>query len=830
MIARLGEVGRRLWYLLNRSRFERELRAEMAAHREMKGDAGPRFGNELRLREEAADEWGWTWLEHVKQDVRFGARLLRRSPAFGLTAVAVLALGIGVNLAAFEVFEAVALAWLPVRSPQTLVNLSSRTTQGHRTSFSYPEYEFYRSRTSSLANSFALVYGSVDLNGVPGTDAEFVNSAYFTDLGARPVAGRFFDPGDEQPGASPVVLLGESTWRSRFGADRAMIGRTIHVNGHAFDVVGIVPSTFTAFDGAAALWMPVTQHEAAFSGSTLLGDWSEKGAVRFYGRLRDGVSISAAQSELAGLAAALHRQRPADTPAGEWIDVRGAGKYLALEEANAAVVGLVAALVMLVLVTACMNLGVLVLARTLGRDREFALRLSVGASRGRLLRQLMTEQMMLGCLGAATGCIVAAVATRAFAAATRLPPGIAPHLTWRSIAVAVTLAFLSALVFGLTPALQAVRPPVSKRLRLRSVLVGAQVAAAGVLLIVSGLLVRGVTNVVRVPLGFEYEHTLVADPDLSAHGMKAGAASAFWRRVDARLRQVPGVVDAAVTTLAPFGNHVSMNREGTLFYGVSPSYFSTLRIPLLRGRLFRDGETGVAIVSAPLARRQWPDGDAIGQKYYDAIVIGVVGSARTLRLGQGAAGEVYRPIEPSDPIGLPMAVMIVRTSGPPQDIAATVAAIVRAQGSGLAPSVRPLADALEDKLQEPRQVALIASSLGMTALLLAVTGLGGLIAYTVSQRTREIGVRVALGARPEHVVSAILRQFSTPILCGALAGSILAAGAGTILSKELFGVSQFDPLAHGGALLLFAVAAALGALPSVRRALRVDPVTTLRAE
>jgi predicted permease len=826
----LRELGRRLYYLLNRARLERELREEMQAHRAMKGGSGPRFGNELRLREEAADQWGWTWLERLQQDVRFGARLLHRSPAFTLTAVAVLALGIGVNLAAFEVFDAVALSWLPVRAPESLVNLSSRTPQGHSTSFSYPEYQYYRSRASSLSGTFALVYGSVDLNGVPATNAEFVNAAYLTDLATRPVAGRLFDPGDERPGATPVLLLDEGIWRTRFGADASIVGRTVKLNGHPFEVAGVVTSSFTAFHGRVAVWIPVTQHPAAFTGSTLLDDWSSKGSVRFYGRLRPGVSIGAAQSELASLAAALHRERPADTPEGEWIELRAAGKYLPLGEANPVVLALVAALVMLVLVTACMNLGVLVLARTLGRDREFAVRLSVGASRGRLLRQLMTEHSMLGLFGAATGCAVAAAATRAFALATGLPDGIAPHLTWRSTAVAAALAIVSALVFGLTPALQAVRPPVSRRLRLRSVLLTVQVTAAGVLLIVSGLLVRGVTTVVRVPLGFDYQHTLLADPDLSAHGMKPDVASAYWRRVDTRVRHVPGVVDAAVTSLPPFGNRIAINRERTVFYSVTPSYFSTLRIPIVRGRIFGDEEKGVVVISQSLARRRWPSGDAVGQKYYDALVIGVVGGARTVRIGEAASGECYRALDSADPLGPPMAAMVVRTSGPPQNAAATVAAIERGEAAALTPTVRPLAEVLEEKLDEPRQVALIASSLGMTALLLAVTGLGGLIAYTVSQRTREIGVRVALGARPAHVVAAIARQFRTPILCGALGGSVLAAGAGTILSSELFGVSQFDPLAHGGALLLFAVVAACAAAPSLRRALRVDPAITLRAE
>jgi predicted permease len=828
MIARLTEFGRRLWYFVNRARFERELREEMAAHRAMKGEAGPRFGNDLRLREEAADEWGWTWLERLQQDVRFGARLLRRSPAFTFTAVVVLALGIGSNLAAFQIFDAVALSWLPVRSPETLVNLSSRTTRGHSTSFSYPEYAFYSSRASSLASTFALVYGSVELNGVADTAAEFVNAGYCTDLGAQPLAGRLFDPDDERPGAALVALLDERLWRSRLGADITIVGRTVQVNGHPFVVAGIVPSRFTGLQqGRAGVWIPVTQHAAAFTGSTLLEDWVSKGSVRFYGRLRDGMPIAAARSELAGLAAALHHERPADTPEGEWIDVRPAGKYLSLEHVNWTALMLAGALVMLVLVTACMNLGVLVLARTLGRDREFAVRLSVGASRPRLVRQLMTEHLMLGVLGAAVGCAMAAAATRAFVVWTDLPAGLTPHLTVRSSAIAVVLAVASALIFGFTPALQATRPSASRRLRLRGVLVAVQVAGAGVLLIVSGLLVRAVTRVTHVPLGFDYEHTLVADPDLPAHGFTVPAATAYWRRVDEQVRRIPGVTDTGLTTLPPFGNRLTLDGEGTVYYGVTPSYFTTLNIPIVRGRVFRDGETGVAVVSESLARRHWPGADPLGQTFHNTTVIGVAGSARTVRIGEPAASEYYAALDPRD---IPQAFLVVRTAGRPHDVAATIASIARAQGAGLAPSIRALADAFDDKLDAPRQVALVASALGVTAMLLAVTGLGGLMAYTVSQRTREIGVRLALGARPAHVAGAIARQFRTPLLCGAAAGSLLAAGVGTVLSSELFGISQFDPLAHGGALALFALVAALSALPSVRRALRVDPVTTLRAE
>lgn len=828
MIARLAELGRRCWYFLNRSRFERELQDEMDAHRAMKGDAGPRFGNALRLREEASDEWGWGWLERLQQDVRFGARLLRRSPAFGVTAIAVLAIGIGINLAVFQVFDAVAWSYLPVRSPETLVSVSERNPRGANTSFSYPEYAFYRSRTTQLSAVFAQLYGSIDLNEIPAVTAEFISANYMSDLGATPIAGRLFGPADERAGADPVVILDEVFWRAKFGGDPSVVGRAVHVNGHAFTVAGIVSSSFTAYQhDSTAVWVPIVHHAAAFRGSTLLDDWSSKGAVRVYARLRDGVSMPAAQAELAGLAAALHRERPGDTPVGEWLELHPAGTYMPPDDANRAAVGLVGALVLLVLVTACMNLGGLVLARTLGRDREFALRLSVGASRGRILRQLLTEHLLLGLLGAAAGSAVAAIVTRALAAVTAMPPGLRPPWSWRASLAAVVLAMLASLAFGLTPALQAIRPAATRRFRLRSVLVASQVAGAAVLLIVSGLFVRGITRIVRIPLGFDYSQTLQADPDLATHGMTPAAADAYWRRVEARVRELPGVLDAALTTLPPFGNRVAINGERAVLYGVTPSYFATLGIPLTRGRLFGDGEKGVTLVSESLARRRWPDADPIGQRYQDATVIGVTGDARTVRVGEFAASECYLAIALAD---MPQAVMVVRTAGRPRDTALTVTSIIKAEGAGLTPFVSALGDALEDRLDGPRRIALIASTLGLTAMLLAAIGLGGLIAYTVSQRTREIGVRVALGARPAHVAAAIARQFRTPLLCGAAAGSLLAAGVGTVLSSELFGISQFDPLAHGGAMLLFAVVAALGALPALRRALRVDPITTLRHE
>lgn len=826
----MGELWRRIWYFLNRSRFERELRDEMAAHRAMMPASGSRFGNELRLREESSDVWGWAWFDRLRQDVRFAVRLLVRAPLFTLTAVAVLSLGVGINLAAFQVFDAVALSWLPVPSPDQLVKVEHRSPGSHTTSFSYPAFAFYRDKASAFSSAFALAYGSVTIGDdeTHHVRGEFVSANYFIDLGARPLAGRLLADADERPDAAPVVVLAERVWRARFGGDPALVGNTLRVNGHPFTVAGIVPATFVGIrDDSTAVWLPAMQHRVAFEGSDKLNDWSDGGAVRFYARLKNGLSIEAAEAALAPLPAALRAVQPASVAEGEWLDLMPAGRYMPLEASNVAGLALVGALITLVLVTACMNLGLLVLSRALGRDREFSIRLSVGATRGRLVRQLLTEHLVLGLVGAAAGCVVAAWATRLFAVATEMPAGIAPHFNGRSVIAAAALAVITSLLFGFTPALQTARPSASRHLRLRSVLIGAQVAAASVLLIVSGLLVRGVTRAVNVPLGFDYRQTVSVDPDLFAHGVKAGEAQAFWSVMDERARQLPGVANAAVVTLPPFGNRVTINRDNTVIYRVTPSYFDTLRIPLRRGRIFSADERRVRLVSESLARRKWPGQDPLGQAYGDAIVVGIVGDARTVRIGDGSATEAYEPIEPAD---LPMSVMVVRATGAPSAVAGQLMDLARSLNTALSPSTQLLAEALDSRVNDTRQIALVAAVLGLCALALAVVGLAGMVAFSVSQRLREIGVRVALGARPSHVLRAIGRQFAWPVAGGAIAGSALAALVGTVLSRELYGVGQLDPIAHGGALLLFAVVAGFAAVPSVRRALRVDPAQTLRHE
>lgn len=822
----MGELWRRLWFLLNRRRFERELQDEMDAHRAMKGGGEAPFGNTLRLRDEAVDAWGWRPLERLAQDLRFGVRLLWRAPAFTLTAILVLSLGVGVNLAAFQIFERLALAPRPVPEPETLVHLYRRSPQSTSTSFAYPAFDFYRRHAGRLASPMARIHANVSIgdgDARRGT-ASFVSGNYFPEMGGVPLAGRLLDPADDAPGAPPAAVVSEEFWRSALGADAEAIQRPLLVNGRAVTIVGIVPRTFVGLDERSpALWIPVAQHAAVYPGSTLLQDWS--GApVSFYARVPAGIPVAAVEADLRLAVDALRRERPDHVWDDEWLEVRDAGRLVSLEEAAPAF-ALIGALVGLVLVAACMNLGLLVLARTIARGREFAVRLSVGATRGRLVRQLLTEHLLLGALGAAAGGLVAMPIASAVFRVAGESPAVVPVFTSRTVLVAALLALLSSVTFGFAPLWQTFKPDSPRRLRLRSVMLAAQVAAAMALLGVSGLLVRGVTRTTDVPLGFDHTHTLAVDPDLMSHAMPPDAAASYVQRIETRVAQHPAVRAVGVTSLPPLGNRSHTNGERTVIYEVTPGYFDALQIVVRRGRLFAAGERGVAVVSEGLARRRWPGQNPLGQQWDGATIVGVVADAPTVRLSESGTTEAYRPMTPRD---MPMAVLVVRTAGDPRAVLPGVRALVEAEDPRVRPQVIALGDALADKLAAPRQAARLVSFLGVCALLLAATGLAGMVAFTVSERLREIGVRLALGARPAHVVGAIVRQFRAPLLWGAAAGSLLAAAAGMVLASELYGISSLDPAAHLGAFTLFAAVTALATFPSLRRATRVDPIQILR--
>ena len=825
-----GELWRRVEYFLHRSRMERELDEEMATHRAMKAAGEPRFGNTRRLREEAHDAWGWGWWDQLVQDVTFGSRLLRKSPAFTLTAIAILAIGVGLNVGAFQILNSVALAPLPVRDPDSLVRFNRRAPRSSSTSFAYPAVGFYARNNTVLAASMGLVRTLVALesDSSRAVPMQFVTANYLAELGAVPALGRLLDGArDDAPDAEPVVVLSSSLWQGRFGSDPNIAGRTIRINGQPFTVAGVMPASFVGLTGRSAQgWIPIAKHPYAFPGSDLLTSYTDN-PVTFFARMKPGLSLRAIEDGMRPAAAALRQQRPDAAWDNEWLAPVPAGRFATMDADGIAIA---AAFTLLVLIAACANLGTLVLARGFSREREIAVRLSVGASRLRLVRQLLTESAMLSALGTAAAIGVSIVAVRLTLIGAQAPSFMQPTLDVRVALFAFAMAALASVLFGLAPALQAVKPR-NTRTRARSFLVAAQVAAGCTLLVVSSLLIRALDRVTHAPLGFDYENHVTLDPDLNASGFKGAAARAYWDGLRERLAGVPGVAGLSLETLPPLGTRATRSKidnGGTAFvHHVDPAYFGVMGIPIRRGRLFQAGEQGTAVASESFARAMWPAEDPLGKAWNNATIVGIAGNAATVSLADPDASEFYFPIDDDH---MQRAVMIVRVEGDPSSMTDVLAGAARTIDSRVSVSVGVLRDAFDVKLRTPHRMTVIVSALGGLTLTLAAVGLAGVVLVTVSQRAREIGIRMALGARPRDVIHAVVRQFRSPIIWGLACGFLSAAALSKVLEGQLFGLSPLDPVSYVAAAILFIMVAALATAGPLRRALKVDPLAAIKCD
>jgi predicted permease len=504
---------------------------------------------------------------------------------------------------------------------------------------------------------------------------------------------------------------------------------------------------------------------------------------------------------------------------------------------------LVAALCLLILVVACGNLGSLLLARGVAREQEMSIRAAIGAGRGRLVRQLFTESLLLALLGSAVGVAAGYVALRSLMVWTAVPEWLDPTPDGRVITFAVGVALASAVLFGLTPALHVSRQR-HRGTFARRVLIGGQIAASCVLLIVAGLLVRALSRATSVAPGFDYRQVVALDPGLWSHGYTPERARAYLARLRDLLHELPGVEAVSIATNPPLGNRWSVRKAvvgsrtvGIHVNGVDPAFFRVMGIPLLRGRTLERGETAAIVVSESLARLEWPAEDALGKSFrmgtsptgadVSATVVGVVGSARLVSPEDSDAVEVYGLAEPSI---FPAVVVLVRTRADAHGMLRSVAQVAKSIDPELFPEVQALEDSYRQKVQTSKYAAVAASLLGLVALVIACVGIVGLVAFSVSQRTREIGIRMALGAPPAHVVSVALRQLARPVAVGSLVGVGGAAALSQVLRGVLYGVSHLDPVAYVTAVVVFLVAVAVAALWPARRALRVDPCSALRYE
>jgi predicted permease len=848
----MNEWVRRLRYLLHRRRFDQELANEMEFHREMAvHHGGTPFGNTFRLREEARDAWGWTWIERLSQDLRYAARQLRRSPGFTLGAVLMLAIGIGVNVAAFGFFNLMILRPLPIKSPNTLLRFKRRAPNSYAYQMPYPEMAFFRKYSKTLSAVIAVSDGKLAIEGEdkPLT-VSFATANLFSELGAQPALGRMLDPAEDGASdAEPVVVLSQGFWRRHFGASPLIVGKTIRLNDKPATVIGIASSNFSGLSmDNPELWLPITQQPYFVTGSHLLTEFSvDAHGVTMFGRLQPGLTAVAAENELRSLAAVLRQQHPADIwekeslPSfrGGYAENVGGGRHgTGTEQSSEAypLIALAGSLALLILAVACGNLGSLLLARGVAREREIAIRKTLGAGTGRLIRQLFTESLLLALHGSLAGLALGYLVLRGLMVIAKTPAWFNAAPDWRVVLFAIGIGFAAAILFGLTPALQVARQR-HRVTRMRHMLIGAQIAASSILVIVSALLVRALDHAVSAHPGFEYQQVVSIDPGLAAHGYSASSARTYLISLQSHLRNLPGVESVSMTSAPPLGNKkvvtgadIAGRSIDVHMYGIDPQFLGTMKIPLLRGRNLTRSDTRAIVISRSFAL-QWPERDALGRPFQigdeSYTVVGIAGSARLVALQDPDAVEAYYLAGNAD---LPSMVVLLRSSGPPEGLVPFVASLAKSIDPKVLPDVQLVKSSFRRKMEGAGYAAMSVSVLGFIALLLACLGIVGLVSYSVSQRTKEIGIRMALGANPAHVLAVVVRQLAQPILAGSLVGVTGAATLSQLLRRQLYGISSLDPIAYVGAIGVFVAMVAVAALLPARRALRVDPSRSLRYE
>jgi macrolide transport system ATP-binding/permease protein len=810
------------------------------------------------------------------QDIRYGLRMLGRSPGFTAVAVIAIALGIGVNAGIFSVLNGAALRMLPVPSAGQIVSVDqvfhgsvNRNVHGEPTLFSYSEYQDYRANNHVFSGLLAYEpFLSATLAGGRARQlyGQLTSCNYFDVLSVHPAEGRGFVETDcAVAGEGAVVVLSDELWQSAFGADASLVGKRVVLNRTAFTVIGIAPPGFGGTEPIpSAFWVPITMQASMEPDRDFLGD-ANVSWLSLLGRVRPGISMSQVRADLGIVASRIDQQHPGRQTS---LAIRTA-TFLGRPEEHSVVLGAAAVILMgfgLVLLIACANVANLMLARATARQREIAVRLSVGASRWRLIRQLLTESLILALMGGALGSILAFWSFEAIShfVISHLPHGYPPlalNLTpdARVLGYALLLTILTGVAFGLAPALQASRADLTTALKnieggiggraggglLRHSLVAAQVAVCMILLIAAGLLLRGLYFAQTVDPGFAMKGIAVVSLDLRTQGYKEKPAAEFEQRLKEKVAALPGVdgvVEAAQTPLSDDHNFTNFSIPGKPDEydlendAISQGYFSMLGIPIVRGRDFTEEEVragpNVAIVTEATARKLWPGEDPIGKilregKNTDLQIVGIARDAQVSHLGEKAKLYVYLPAGPKEQSELHL---IIHGGGG----LAAVALGVRQAASEIDPDVLVDVTRLEDNLEvwrtPARIVAALAGSLGALGLLLASVGVYGVVSYAVSRRTREIGIRMTLGADGRDVMGMILRHSMRPVLIGGAIGIVGCAGVSWVLSGMMFGISVHDPVAFAFVPVFLLGIALLASYVPARRATKVNPVVALRYE
>jgi putative ABC transport system permease protein len=818
------------------------------------------------------------FLEDLRHDVRYTRRMLRSNPGFAAIAVLILAVGIGATTAIFSVVNATLLRPLPFREPDRLMSVFLRMPVQYGSGeidmvWSYPKYQAFLAAQRTFGDVAIHVADAFTVGGEDGAERELgesVSARYFSILGIRPERGRFFLDSEDRPtGGDRSIVIGDGYWRERYGGAETALGSTIELNGRRYTIIGIAPPGFAGMSGNARLWPLFT---AVRGLSTLQAANTHQFEV--VARLTPGTTPAAGKADMVNVGRVVNATYP-DGGGSVW---RAAGytlQELRVDPMVGRSVVVLAVAVSMLLLIACVNVANLLLARAAARRRELAVRLAIGAGRGRLVRQLLTESAILSAAGAVAGLVLAALAVRALSAMAPLAAanlstvrgtltaislgGIA--LDGRAAGVAVLLAVFTVIVAGLIPALAAARLPVAdamrqgavatpafsglRRLTIRGLLVMAEIALAVVLLVTSGLMVRTLGHLFDAQVGYRPDGVLTARIGLAPSRASSQPIGPLWDEVTQRVASLPGVTSVAVGSCAPVGDHC----EGTdvrvaghseqahvSFHVVSPGYFATLGIPIVRGRavspLDRSEAPPVMVINATAARTIWGTDDPLTTPVpRDDRTIDVVGVAGDVR---------YEDIEaePKPAIFLPVAQMnrsramlFVRTAGDPASLANAVRNAVRAVDRNHTVSdVQTLRHRMFEATARDRFATQVLSAFAATALLLAAIGIYGVLSLAVAQRRRELGIRMALGAERGGVLAMILGQAMSIAAAGGLIGALGALLAGRALGSMLYGVTAADPVTYVACALVLAAAVFAAAIVPAARAMHVHPMVALRSD
>ncbi|MFL6207319.1 MAG: ABC transporter permease [Pyrinomonadaceae bacterium] len=816
-------------------------------------------------------------METLRHDLRFAVRMLWQGRGFTLVAIIALALGIGANSAIFSVVNAVVLRPLPFKDSERLVVLWGNVHQEglDELELSAPEFTDFRARATAFEHVAAYNAQGFNLTGAGEPERVLgasVSASLFPLLGVTPALGRALSEEEDKPGRDQVVVISHALWQRRFSADPGVVGRAVTLDGRSMTVVGVMPASFHFPDNDADIWTP-----NAFDADLLSENNRGSHFLNVIARIRPGVSYAQAQAEVASLASAIGAEHMGNYPRGFGAKLRPLH-----EEVTGAVrtpLFIIFGAVGLVLLIACANVANLLLARAAARGREMAVRAALGASRWRIIRQLLTESVLLAFAGGTVGLLLALWGVDLLVA---LAPVGTPRveeigLDLRVVGFTCAVAFVTGVLFGLAPALQASKTDLNtalkeggrassdgpRRQRLRGLLVAAEFALALMLLVSAGLLVKSYARIQAVSPGFDPEHILTMRlvlPDTKYKDL--GAQRTFYDSLFARLRALPGVEAVGGNNLLPFaggGGSRSMLIEGQpvppgaphpeeQLRFVTPGYFAALHIPLLRGRDFSAEDTDtappVAVVSRAMAARYWPGAEAVGKRIaYSGIgqggtpkwieIVGVVGDIKHRSLAEAERPMIY--VSAYQPLfagfTMPPLYVAVRT----QDDAAALAAVVRREVARLDPeqplaSLKTMRERLAESVAQRRFQMTLLGLFAVLALALATVGIYGVMAYSVVQRTHEIGVRIALGAQRRDVLRLVIGQALMLTLAGVGAGLLGALVATRLLTTLLYGVSANDPATFAGvALFLITIALVASYIPA-RRATRVDPMVALRYE